>query len=86
MINMEFINNKFKQKINSNTTIVSLYSSPLFTEFYNQLIKQDNFYNDLNFYQKNILKKEKSIELASGSGRILIPMLKEGYNIIGIEK
>lgn len=86
MNNTEIINNKIKRKIDSKTSIVELYNCPIFTEFYDQLTMSNNFYDDLGFYKKVSSKEERIIELASGTGRILIPMLKEKYNIIGVEK
>lgn len=43
--------------------------------------------NDLNFYKKWLPKdKEASIlELCCGTGRLTIPIAKEGYNITGVD-
>lgn len=84
--NSNKIHNKLKKKINNSTSIVNLYDSSVFSDFYGSLTTEENFFDDLNFYKNSISVNEKVLEFASGSGRILIPMLKEGYEIIGIEK
>lgn len=83
---MKIINDKLINKIDENTSIVPLYNHKIFTKFYDHLTTSDSFYDDITFYKQNIKQNENIIELASGTGRVLIPLLKDSYKIIGIEK
>lgn len=40
---------------------------------------------DLEFYESHIEKSHKILEAGVGTGRLLIPYLKKGYNVEGIE-
>ncbi|PTI59910.1 hypothetical protein BU090_09220 [Staphylococcus warneri] len=81
----KYISDSIKKIANTNK-ITDIYNSKILVDFYNFSSSESDFSNDISFYKNNIKKEEKIIELAAGSGRILSPMLQEGYNILGIEK
>ncbi len=77
---------KYIQKIASTNTYVDIYSNSKLVDFYNNYSDENTFFDDINFYMENIDKNNKVIELAAGSGRIMTPLLKNGYNVVGIER
>lgn len=54
----------------------------IFAEFYDKLFDDD--ISDLNFY-KHFIGKDSALEIGSGTGRLLIPMLQDGMKIEAIE-
>jgi SAM-dependent methyltransferase len=59
---------------------------PIATEFYQITKPLDAFYPDLEFYREHLQsKKEKILEIGSGTGRFLLPLLRDGCQIEGIE-
>ncbi|NEY21710.1 hypothetical protein G4D61_17490 [Bacillus ginsengihumi] len=80
----KLISEKFRN-LEGSLNLVELYSENIFSQYYSD-IQTENFLNDLEYYKSRLTKSENIIELASGSGRILIPLAEDGYNIVGIEK
>lgn len=54
----------------------------IFAELYDKLFGDDT--SDLNFY-KQFIGKDSALEIGSGTGRVLIPMLQDGMKIEAIE-
>lgn len=81
----KYINRSISKKMNSDSKIINVYSSEYFAKFYQDHTFTNSFNNDLDFYKSILNTEDFIIELASGTGRILIPLLQEGYNIRGIE-
>lgn len=55
-----------------------------FSRFYDSLVSNDNY--DFDFINEILNDTRKPIlELACGSGRVLIPLLEKGYNISGVD-
>lgn len=65
--------------------IVNVYSNDLFAKFYHSTTDANGFHNDLEYFKNNLNKDKLTIEFASGTGRITTPLLREGYQILGIE-
>ncbi len=82
---VDYVNDKIKRKINTNTIIKNLYSDKEMVEFYNYSTTKNSFSNDISYYKSRIKKDEFVIELASGSGRIIKDFILSGYKIYGIE-
>ncbi|MCO4349241.1 hypothetical protein MTR10_11150 [Staphylococcus agnetis] len=82
----DYLSEKILKKFPNPTEIVNVYSKSIFADFYHATTDRNAFYNDLDFFRKEISKSDLTIELASGTGRILCPLLDEGFNMLGIEK
>lgn len=81
---MSMLFNIFKEKYDRNKNIINitnLYQDEDLSLFYNNNTSLD----DLDFYSENLNFKDKILEIGSGSGRILIPLAKQGFDIYGIE-
>lgn len=86
MLNNKYISPQIKKKAKIINEMIDVYKDPLFSDFYSDISINEAFSDDIIYYQKNLLKNEKTIEWASGTGRVLIPLIESGYNIKGIEK
>ncbi|MFA9377820.1 MAG: class I SAM-dependent methyltransferase [Lachnotalea sp.] len=72
------------QKLNLDDVTYSDMYQGYFAKFYDSLVANDNF--DLDIYEGMFQKENnKILELACGSGRILIPLLEKGYDIAGVD-
>ncbi len=55
-----------------------------FSKFYDSLVSNDNY--DFDFLDQILNNTKKPIlELACGSGRVMIPLLEKGYNVSGVD-
>ncbi|GKX32157.1 methyltransferase [Vallitalea longa] len=71
-------------QMNMPDTIYSDMYEGYYAKFYDSLVKNDDF--DIDFYQELSEEYGKEVlELACGSGRVLIPLLKRGLQIHGVD-
>jgi len=56
----------------------------LVAEWYDKILESES--NDIEYYKKIVLKREgKCLELACGTGRLLLPILKAGIDVEGVD-
>lgn len=85
MVSNGFISTKFK-KIAEQANIIDLYNSEKFAKYYHDSINGDkDFFEDISFYQSIFTDKSNVLEIGSGTGRVLIPLIDHNINIFGIE-
>jgi len=82
-IDEKLIFDEFKEKY-SGSQLVDIYQRQDFIELYNSSALNDEF-DDINYYKNVISKQSTIIEVGSGTGRVLIPLFRDGYKIWGIE-
>ena len=59
--------------------------SEIYIKLYDDFASSLKTKDEISFYQKFFAKREKIIEFGCGSGRILIPLLKKGFDISGLD-
>lgn len=59
--------------------------SDIYIELYDDLASSLKTKDEIAFYEKNFTKSQRLIEFGCGSGRLLIPLLKKGFNINGLD-
>lgn len=59
--------------------------SEIYINLYDDFASYLKTKNEINFYQKFFRKKDKIIEFGCGSGRTLVPLLKNKFNIYGLD-
>lgn len=83
----EYIFGKFKEKVESDKSIVitdNIYDTPSFADFYNS-VASETMNNDMEYYLDLFTKEDKILEIGTGNGRILKPLLEKNIDIYGIE-
>jgi ubiquinone/menaquinone biosynthesis C-methylase UbiE len=78
------ISSSITQRVKTETTHNNWGYDKTLAEIYD-LCWPENVINDLLFYKKFIENKNSVLELASGTGRLLLPYLKSGINIDGLD-
>lgn len=83
----EYIFGKFKEKVDSDSSITltdNIYKTPCFADFYNS-VARETMNNDLEYYLSLFKEEDKILEIGTGNGRILCPLLEKNIDIYGIE-
>lgn len=80
-----YISRKILKKSTDFVNIINVYSDNILADFYHKTTPENGFYNDLEFFKKNLSKEENIVELASGTGRILKPLIDDGFSVMGVE-
>jgi len=80
-----YVSKKLLKKATHPVNIINVYSDNILADFYHKTTPENGFYNDLEFFKNNLAKKENIVELASGTGRILKPLIDDGFNVMGVE-
>lgn len=73
----------FAKKFEGAEIINDIYLDSVFSKYYNDLIS--SYTHDISLYEEFLTKEDSILEIASGSGRILAPLLDKGYHIKGLE-
>lgn len=85
MVSDDLISRKFK-KIAEQSNIVELYNSKKFAKYYHDAINGDkDFFDDILFYKSIFTTESNVLEIGSGTGRVLIPLVDHDINVFGIE-
>ncbi|MBO0473846.1 class I SAM-dependent methyltransferase [Enterococcus ureasiticus] len=75
----------FKSKLKEEIEITNnIYQEPVFASYY-EAIAQENMNGDLDYYLTSFDENDRILEIGTGNGRILKPLLKQGIEIYGIE-
>lgn len=82
-----YIFDQFKEKVDLDESIIitdNIYKNTLFANFYNS-IANESMNNDLEYYLSILTTKDKVLEIGTGNGRVLRPLLNNKIDIYGIE-
>lgn len=60
-------------------------TAPFYDAVFDSWTSSESTLQELSFIKRHVTKDSKILDVGCGTGRHLVPLTKEGYNIIGIE-
>lgn len=77
------ISNKFSDIISNKKFIDDFYDDSYFASYYHEVSQKT--VDDINWYKKILSREDAILEIGTGSGRVFLPLLLDGFDIYGIE-